>query len=151
MGYLSSPGRRYSRELRQSMRRRASRNNVSGGNKAEPPAASPANDKRPSRLGWLKNGNRPGRFADARRCGARTKRTGQPCRAPACRGKRRCRLHGGKSTGPRTVEGIQRSRRARWKHGYYSEAHREAQARALQRARQQTAEAMAYLRALRER
>jgi hypothetical protein len=32
----------------------------------------------------------------------------------------RCRLHGGKSTGPRTPEGLERSRRANWKHGYYS-------------------------------
>jgi hypothetical protein len=29
----------------------------------------------------------------------------------------RCRLHGGLSTGPRTPEGLQRSRRARWVHG----------------------------------
>jgi hypothetical protein len=32
----------------------------------------------------------------------------------------RCRLHGGLSTGPRTPEGLERSRRARWKHGGYS-------------------------------
>jgi hypothetical protein len=31
-----------------------------------------------------------------------------------------CKLHGGKSTGPRTPEGLERSRRANWKHGYYS-------------------------------
>lgn len=72
------------------------------------------------RLGWLKNGNRPGRFSDAKRCGAGSKRSGEPCRAPACRGKRRCRFHGGKSTGPRTAEGLERSRRARRKHGAYS-------------------------------
>ena len=29
----------------------------------------------------------------------------------------RCRMHGGKSTGPRTPEGLDRSRRANWKHG----------------------------------
>ena len=29
-------------------------------------------------------------------------------------------VDGGKSTGPRTVEVLQRSRRAGWKHGYYS-------------------------------
>jgi hypothetical protein len=28
------------------------------------------------------------------RCGAKT-RSGQPCRAPAVHGKRRCRMHGG--------------------------------------------------------
>ena len=39
---------------------------------------------------------------------------------PAMRGKKRCRLHGGKSTGPRTAEGIERIRRARTVHGRYS-------------------------------
>jgi len=32
----------------------------------------------------------------------------------------RCDLHGGKSTGPRTPEGLERSRKANWKHGQYS-------------------------------
>jgi hypothetical protein len=32
----------------------------------------------------------------------------------------RCRMHGGPSTGPRTAEGLERSRRSRWKHGHYS-------------------------------
>jgi hypothetical protein len=36
------------------------------------------------------------------------------------RGRRRCKVHGGKSTGPRTPEGLERSRRANWKHGHYS-------------------------------
>ena len=30
----------------------------------------------------------------SRRCGAKT-RSGEPCRAPAARGKKRCRMHGG--------------------------------------------------------
>jgi hypothetical protein len=34
-------------------------------------------------------------------------------------------MHGGKSTGPRTGAGLERSQRARWKHGAYS---REARA-----------------------
>jgi hypothetical protein len=29
-------------------------------------------------------------------------------------------MHGGKSTGPRTVEGLARSKRSTWVHGYYS-------------------------------
>ena len=37
----------------------------------------------------------------------------------------RGKLHGGKSTGPRTPEGLERSRRANWKHAHYS---REAKA-----------------------
>ncbi len=57
----------------------------------------------------------------ARRCGARCKRTGKPC-AAAAMPNGRCRLHGGKSTGPRTVEGLERSRKANWKHGLYSAA-----------------------------
>jgi hypothetical protein len=60
----------------------------------------------------------------APRCGARSKRTGKPCQAAAMRNGR-CKLHGGKSTGPRTMEGLERSRRANWKHGHFS---REAKA-----------------------
>ncbi|WP_394893820.1 hypothetical protein ACG873_21575 [Mesorhizobium sp. AaZ16] len=29
-------------------------------------------------------------------------------------------MHGGKSTGPRTAEGLERSRKANWRHGYYA-------------------------------
>jgi hypothetical protein len=60
----------------------------------------------------------------APRCGARSKRTGKPCRGAAMPNGR-CRLHGGKSTGPRTPAGLERSKRARWKHGHFS---REAKA-----------------------
>jgi hypothetical protein len=56
----------------------------------------------------------------AARCGARRKSDGRPCQQPAMRNKTRCRLHGGKSTGPRTPEGLERARKARWQHGYYS-------------------------------
>jgi hypothetical protein len=49
------------------------------------------------------------------RCGART-RSGMPCRGAAMENGR-CRVHGGPSTGPRTPEGLERSRRANWKHG----------------------------------
>ena len=70
--------------------------------------------------GLLKNGNPQGDPNSAPRCGAKT-RKGTTCRAPAMRGKKRCRLHGGKSTGPRTPEGIERSKTARLRHGLYSE------------------------------
>ena len=77
------------------------------------------------RRGRLRHGNQPGDLSKVPRCGARSKRTGEPCRGPAMRNGR-CRLHGGLSTGPRTSEGLARSRRARWKHGRYSvEAQRE--------------------------
>ena len=68
------------------------------------------------RRGWLKNGNRTGDWSKAPRCGARTRRQ-TACRCPSMRNRTRCRLHGGKSTGPRTPEGLERSRRAAWKHG----------------------------------
>lgn len=42
-------------------------------------------------------------------CGARRHRDGQPCRAKSEPGKRRCRFHGGRSTGPRTPEGKARA------------------------------------------
>ena len=60
----------------------------------------------------------------APRCGARSKRTGKRCQGAAMPNGR-CKLHGGKSTGPRTPEGLERSRRANWKHGHFS---REAKA-----------------------
>jgi hypothetical protein len=70
------------------------------------------------RRGWLKNGNPPGDFSKAPRCGAQNRR-GKPCRCPAMRNGR-CRLHGGLSTGPRTPEGIARLRAANTKHGLHS-------------------------------
>jgi hypothetical protein len=70
-----------------------------------------------TRRGWLKNGNPPGDFAKAARCGARTRRK-TVCQGPAMPNGR-CRMHGGLSTGPRTSEGQDRSRKARWVHGFY--------------------------------
>ena len=49
-------------------------------------------------------------------CSAKT-RLGTKCQKPPIQGKTRCRLHGGKSTGPRTVEGRARIAAAHWKHG----------------------------------
>jgi hypothetical protein len=72
------------------------------------------------RRGWLKNGNPPGDFTKAIRCGAKT-RCGTACRCPAM-ANGRCRIHGGLSTGPKTAEGIERIRRAVTKHGLYSKA-----------------------------
>lgn len=40
-------------------------------------------------------------------CGAQT-RTGKPCRSLAMSGRARCRMHGGGSTGPKTLEGRKR-------------------------------------------
>lgn len=49
-------------------------------------------------------------------CGART-RSGSPCSLKVVPGKKRCRLHGGLSTGPRTESGkarIAEAQRRRW-------------------------------------
>src|SRR5215207_2108012 len=51
----------------------------------------------------------------------RRKRDGQPCQRPAM-ANGRCWVHGGPSTGPRTPAGLERSRSARLKHGYYARA-----------------------------
>ena len=68
------------------------------------------------RRGRLRHGNAPGDFSRAPRCGAKTRR-GTPCQCPAMRNRRRCRLHGGLSTGPKTAAGIERIRRASTTHG----------------------------------
>jgi hypothetical protein len=73
---------------------------------------------RQKQLIFLKNGNPQGNPMNAPRCGAKTRR-GTLCKAPAMTNGR-CRLHGGKSTGPRTLEGLERSRKANYKHGLYS-------------------------------
>ena len=52
------------------------------------------------------------------RCGAKT-RSGTPCAKYPINGKRRCRLHGGLSTGPKTAEGKARIAAAQLKHGRY--------------------------------
>ena len=71
------------------------------------------------RSGWLKYGNPTGDFSKAPRCGAKT-RQGKHCMAPAMKNGR-CRMHGGKSTGPKTMEGVERIRQSRLKHGLYSQ------------------------------
>ncbi len=51
------------------------------------------------------------------KCGARN-RKGEPCSARALPGKRRCKFHGGMSTGPKTPAGrnrIAEAQRQRWK------------------------------------
>ena len=57
-----------------------------------------------------------------RYCGARTKQheDHRPCKQPAMRNKQRCRIHGGKSTGPRTLEGKMKSADANFKNGMYT-------------------------------
>jgi hypothetical protein len=84
----------------------------------EPPMGQPPAGNR------LRHGVKGGDPSNAPRCGARARRTGAPCRQPAT-ANGRCRLHGGKSTGPRTAEGLERLRAARTRHGAYGEEARE--------------------------
>lgn len=75
---------------------------------------------KPFPLGWLKNGNPPCDLQKLPPCRARAKSTGKRCGNPAMKGKRVCWIHGGRSTGPRTPEGLERSKKANCKHGFYS-------------------------------
>ena len=60
------------------------------------------------------------RAREAARCGAKT-RAGGFCQCPAMPNGR-CHKHGGASTGPRTAEGLARSRTATLTHGQRSAA-----------------------------
>src|SRR5271167_2795369 len=73
------------------------------------------------RDGPLRSGNPRGNPSLAPRCGAKARTTGCACRAPAM-ANGRCRLHGGKSTGPRTPEGLASVARAHTTHGDYAQA-----------------------------
>jgi len=70
-------------------------------------------------------------------CNAKSKRTGIQCRAPAAKGKTKCRFHGGRSTGPKTEQGRQRCAEAKTIHGNET-----------RKARTERAEGMRRLRAL---
>ncbi len=64
----------------------------------------------------LRHGVAGGDPRNAPRCGART-RAGGSCAGPAVRGRARCRLHGARSTGPKTPDG--KARASHRKHGGY--------------------------------
>ena len=57
------------------------------------------------------------------RCEARTRR-GTPCRRPGNKINGRCKLHGGRSTGPRTADGIARLAMSKTTHGRATKAER---------------------------
>ena len=79
-----------------------------------------------------------------RRCGAKT-RSGAPCAKYPIAGKRRCRNHGGASTGPKTAEGRARIAAANTKHGRFKNwrAHREREKHYFAEIRRLMAEAKA--------
>jgi hypothetical protein len=64
------------------------------------------------------------------RCQAKSKRTKQQCRAPASKGRTKCRFHGGASTGPKTEAGRQRCAEAKTVHGRETRAIRAERAQA---------------------
>ena len=68
-------------------------------------------------------------------CIAKSKRTKQQCRAPASKGKTKCRFHGGASTGPKTPEGRQRCAEAKTIHGNETRKARSDRAAAMRRLR----------------
>ena len=96
---------------------------------ATAPDASVATPAHQPRTGPLRNGNPRGNPNLAPRCGAKARTTGCPCRAPAMPNGR-CRMHGGKSTGPRTPAGFANLTRARTTHGKYAQAGPKADLRA---------------------
>lgn len=61
--------------------------------------------------------------SDTIKCGAQS-RNGTPCKNSAMKNGR-CRLHGGLSTGPKTMEGLAKC--GNWKHGRYSKREKERQ------------------------
>jgi len=61
-------------------------------------------------------------FLQAKKCGAKSKRNNHlPCKNAAMKNGR-CRMHGGKSTGPKTEEGKKKAAAANLKHGRYTNA-----------------------------
>ena len=60
------------------------------------------------------------------RCGAKTRR-GTACQRPAHKINGRCSLHGGLSTGPKSIEGLQRISEANLKHGRFTKDRLERQ------------------------
>ena len=59
-----------------------------------------------------------GQDTHAPRCQAKSKRSQEQCKKAAIRGKDKCRMHGGVSTGPRTAEGRNRCASAKTIHGW---------------------------------
>jgi hypothetical protein len=99
---------------------------------ATPPRTAAPDRPEPShvaRPGPLRNGNPRGNPNLGPRCGAKAHTTGLACRAPAMPNGR-CRLHGGKSTGPRTPEGLARLAAAHTTHGLYAQTGPDAGLRA---------------------
>jgi hypothetical protein len=73
------------------------------------------------------------------RCGAKT-RKGTLCQRPAYKRNGRCSLHGGRSTGPKTEDGLARLAAARSTHGNYTKEKRAEAKRFAEQGRQMRGE-----------
>ncbi len=60
----------------------------------------------------------PLNFQKATKCSAKTRKYTK-CQSPAMKNGR-CRMHGGKSTGAKTKEGLERIIKANFKYGFYT-------------------------------
>ena len=69
-----------------------------------------------------------GQETTAPRCQAKSKRSQEQCKKAAIRGKDKCRMHGGVSTGPRTEQGRKRCAAAKTMHGWETRELREKRA-----------------------
>jgi len=69
-----------------------------------------------------------GKNTPAPRCQAKSKRSQEQCKKAAVRGKDKCRIHGGKSTGPMTEQGRKRCAAAKTVHGWETRALRKTRA-----------------------
>lgn len=58
-------------------------------------------------------------------CQAKSKQSGQQCNNFATKGKQVCHIHGGLSTGAKTLEGKAKQKMASWKHGLRSKESRD--------------------------
>ena len=73
------------------------------------------------------------------RCEAKTRR-GTLCQRPGTKRNGRCKLHGGRSTGPRTKDGLARLVASKTTHGLYTKEKRAAARRFAEQGRQMRAE-----------
>ena len=74
------------------------------------------------RLNWQSTLETAGGKINCPRCQAMSKRTKLQCGGPAEKGKRVCRFHGARSTGPKTETGKARQRAAVTTSGRYTKA-----------------------------
>ena len=78
------------------------------------------------RISELGKATRFGPSWSGKRCLAKT-RKGTPCQRPAFKHNGRCGLHGGRSSGVKTADGLKRISDANLKHGQYTKDKLDAQ------------------------